>query len=104
VRDSLKELLEMLGFEVEAAADGPQGLAIARASSFDAILIDIGLPGMDGYEVCRELRRNPIEGCKLVALTGYGQPEDRARALAAGFDKHVAKPIDPSKIAALLSE
>jgi PAS domain S-box-containing protein len=98
-RQSLRLLLELAGHEVEAAADGPSGLA--RLSTFrpDVALIDLGLPGMDGYAVARAARERPeTRAIRLVAVTGYGQAEDRRRALAAGFDLHVTKPVDASML------
>jgi len=72
---------------------------VAPASPPDVMLIDIGLPGMDGYEVARRIRRHPeLGGVLLVALTGYGRDEDRRRAVEAGFDHHLVKPIDPKAL------
>jgi PAS domain S-box-containing protein len=101
--ESLGELVRMLGHEVELAYDGPSAVAQAGAMHPDLVLCDIGLPGMDGYEVARALRAQQDAGLRLVALSGYAQPEDVARALEAGFDKHVAKPPDPGKIEGLLA-
>ena len=103
-RDTLAMLLEIQGHRVETAADGPSGLEKALALQPEVALIDVGLPGMDGYEVARRIRasrgmRRPL----LVALTGYGAPEDRERALAAGFDSHVVKPVDDRTLAEILS-
>ena len=68
------------------------------------MLVDIGLPGMDGYEVARRVRQHPqLAGAALVALTGYGREEDRARALDAGFDHHLVKPVDPDVLEGLLA-
>ena len=98
-RQSLRLLLEMAGHEVEACEDGPSGLARLRAFRPDVALIDLGLPGMDGYTVAREARGRPeTRAIRLVAVTGYGQAEDRRRALAAGFDLHVTKPVDASML------
>jgi CheY-like chemotaxis protein len=98
-RQSLRLLLEMAGHEVEACEDGPSGLARLRAFQPDVALIDLGLPGMDGYAVAREARGRPeTRAIRLVAVTGYGQAEDRRRALAAGFDLHVTKPVDASML------
>ena len=70
----------------------------------DAAVIDVGLPGMDGYEVARAIRQQPDgRGMCLIALTGYGQADDQRRALAAGFDVHLTKPIDPAMIEDLLT-
>ena len=75
--------------------DGVGGLEAARANPPDLMLIDIGLPGMNGYEVAQAIRRDPtLKHLVLVALTGYGQPEDKMQAMAAGFDYHLAKPVD----------
>jgi CheY-like chemotaxis protein len=71
----------------------------ARVNRPDVMLIDIGLPGMDGYEVARGIRREPtLQDITLVALTGYGSAEDRSAAIAAGFDYHVVKPVDPDRL------
>src|SRR5262249_19974767 len=84
-RDALRALLEVSGHRVEVAADGPSGIELARQVRPDVTLVDIGLPGIDGYEVARTLRAERGDALRLVALTGYGQPEDRRRALDAGF-------------------
>ena len=98
-RQSLCLLLELAGHEVEACEDGPSGLARLRAFRPDVALIDLGLPGMDGYALAREARGRPeTRAIRLVAVTGYGQAEDRRRALAAGFDLHVTKPVDASML------
>ncbi len=100
--ESLGELVRMLGHEVELAYDGPSALAQADRTHPDLVLCDIGLPGMDGYQVARELRARQDGDLRLVALSGYAQPEDVDRALEAGFDAHVAKPPDPEQLARLL--
>jgi CheY-like chemotaxis protein len=104
VRDSLRELLEDSGHKVAAAADGLEGIQIASSFRPDAALVDIGLPGLDGYGVARQLRQSLGDGVLLVALTGYGLPEDRRRALEGGFDAHLTKPITLGAILRLLSE
>ncbi len=101
--ESLGELVRMLGHDVDLAFDGPSALAQARQLRPDLVLCDIGLPGMDGYEVARALRAAYDGSVRLVALSGYAQPEDVARALDAGFDKHVAKPPDPAKLERLVA-
>ena len=102
-RHSLRLLLEMAGHQVETSEDGPEGLAKLLAFRPDVALIDLGLPGMDGYAVAREIRRQgETRDLRLVAVTGYGQLEDRRRALAAGFDLHVTKPVDPALLDELL--
>ena len=102
-RDALRVLLELDGYDVEAAGDGPEGLEIARAKAPAVALIDIGLPGMDGYEVARRLRALAGPRSFLVALTGYSDPDDRRRAEEAGFDAHVVKPVDPDELIRLLA-
>lgn len=103
--DSLAMLLRLEGHEVRTAHDGPQALEAARAFRPHVVFLDIALPkGMDGHEVARRLRREPgLEKMVLVAMTGYGQPEDRARAETAGMDHHVTKPADPAAIHRLLA-
>jgi PAS domain S-box-containing protein len=100
--ETLGDLVRMLGHDVELAFDGPSALAEAGRTHPDLVLCDLGLPGMDGYQVARELRARHEGALRLVALSGYAQPEDVSRALASGFDRHVAKPPDPGKIEALL--
>jgi DNA-binding response OmpR family regulator len=91
--DSLREVLELVGHEVEVAHDGHQALEKARAFKPDVALCDIGLPGMDGYEVARAIRADPtLAATALVAFTGYARPDDERRAAEAGFDGHLAKP------------
>ncbi|HZP39349.1 MAG TPA: ATP-binding protein [Methylomirabilota bacterium] len=102
-RQSLRMLLELAGHLVETSEDGPAGLARADTFRPDVALIDLGLPGMDGYELAQELRQRPeTKAIRLVAVTGYGQAEDRRRALAAGFDLHVTKPVDASMLEEML--
>jgi signal transduction histidine kinase len=98
-REMMAMLLDSFGTRVLQAADGATGLAAARAHLPDIALVDIGLPGMDGYEVARQLRADPAtQGIRLVALTGYGLHEDQQRALAAGFDLHLVKPVPPGRL------
>jgi CheY-like chemotaxis protein len=94
--ESLQMLLELSGHEVETAPDGPSGMDTALRFRPDVVLCDVGLPnGMTGYDVARALRAHPtLRTCLLVALTGYGQDEDQRRALDAGFDRHLTKPVD----------
>jgi CheY-like chemotaxis protein len=100
---ALCEVVAHFGHSVEAVHDGPAAVARARERHPDVVLCDIGLPGMDGYEVARAIRADEaLHGIRLVAVSGYAQPEDRARAERAGFDAHVAKPADPATIARLL--
>jgi CheY-like chemotaxis protein len=103
-RESMRDLLEIWGHRVELAENGVMGLERALASLPDVALIDIGLPGMDGNEVARRIR-SVYDGDQiaLIAMTGYGQPEDRRRALQAGFDSYLVKPVDPGELARLLA-
>jgi PAS domain S-box-containing protein len=104
--DSLARVLQMAGHKVEIAYDGPEALAEARAHPPEIVLLDIGLPnGMDGYEVARRLRAEcGLKHALLVAVTGYGQEDDRLRAREAGFDAHLTKPVDFAELNELLME
>ena len=102
-REMLSAALRLQGHEVHVASDGPEGVSAALALEPDAALVDIGLPGFDGYEVARRIRAGTRgQATRLVALTGYGQPEDRRRTLDAGFDDHLVKPVDPGRVAEAL--
>ncbi|HEX6095739.1 MAG TPA: hybrid sensor histidine kinase/response regulator [Thermoanaerobaculia bacterium] len=94
IRDLLRIKLRQLGHKIEAAEDGTTGLEKLLASPPDIALVDIGLPGISGYEIARQARQTLGSQVYLVALTGYGQAEDKERALAAGFDVHLTKPPD----------
>jgi CheY-like chemotaxis protein len=100
------ELVLMIGnHEVAVARDGPTGIAQARQFRPDIVLCDVGLPGMDGYEIARALRADEtLRGTFLVALTGYARPEDIQRAADAGFDRHLAKPPDPERLLQQIEE
>jgi two-component system CheB/CheR fusion protein len=103
--DSLALLLSLAGHETHVARDGPQALARAEALRPDAILLDLGLPGLSGYEVCRRLRAEPwARTTPIVAITGWGQDDDRQRSKEAGFDGHLVKPIVLDELSALLGE
>ena len=102
VRQMLRILLEHEGHEVFEAVDGTEGVRAASRVRPDLALVDLGLPILDGYEVARFIRRQDHQPQRLVALTGYGQAEDRERALRAGFDDHLVKPVDPDRLAELL--
>jgi CheY-like chemotaxis protein len=103
-RNALRMLLELWGHRVEEAANGGRGLEIVRASRPEIVLVDLGLPDIDGHAVARSARSAPGgDAILLVAITGYGQPEDRRRAKEAGFDAHLTKPIDARELAEVLS-
>ncbi len=102
--DSFRILMETLGHEIHVAREGMAGLDAARARPFDMILVDIGLPGMSGYEVARRLRVEPVTAkAVVVAVSGYGRDEDKREARAAGFDHYLVKPIDPGALQNLLA-
>jgi len=102
--ETLSMVLEHLGVETRLAANGPEALAAFDGFRADAVLLDIGMPGMDGYEVARQLRaRYPDRRPMLVAITGWGQEDDRRRARAAGFDHHLVKPADLVALQELLA-
>jgi PAS domain S-box-containing protein len=102
--DSLRVFLELLGHEVAVAYTGPEGVNTAGRFRPAVVLCDIGLPGLDGYGVARELRRDPATaGSRLIAVTGYGSDEDRRRSREAGFDLHLTKPVDPIDLEPLLT-
>ena len=104
IRATLHDLLEMQGHQVDVAEDGPQAIERVLTLRPHVALVDIGLPGMDGCAVARTLRQDPAMRTRLVAMTGYGQAEDRRRALDAGFDAHVVKPVELDELARLLYE
>ena len=101
-RETLRRVLELDGHEVREAADGPEGIEVALASRPEVVIVDIGLPGLDGFEVARRLRAALGKAPLLIALTGYGQPEDRRLSRDAGFDVHLVKPVSPEQLAAAL--
>ena len=105
VLQGLRALLEVGGHEVQAVGDPASALRASASFVPDLAILDIGLPGMDGYELATELRRRPGFGnTRLVALSGYGQPADQARARAAGFAAHLVKPITPAQLYSLLAD
>jgi len=100
---SLRALLEFLGNVVEAANDGGEGLARARAFQPEIVFCDLGLPGMDGYAVARALREDPqLQGVVLVAMTGYAQFDERRRSAEVGFDDHLSKPANIERLEEVL--
>jgi CheY-like chemotaxis protein len=103
--EALAMLLELAGHEVRVAHGGRAALAIAQTFRPDVALLDIGMPDLSGYEVAKELRRLSWgAGICLVALTGWGRDDDRQRAMVAGFDRHLTKPIDAGALEALLAK
>jgi CheY-like chemotaxis protein len=102
--ESLAMLLRLQGHEVHVAYDGPTGVALTLKTVPDCVLVDIGLPGIDGYEVAKRLRAQDGNGMLLVALTGYGNNEDRMKSEQAGFDHHLVKPVPQSVLEDLLRD
>jgi CheY-like chemotaxis protein len=102
---TMATLQSMRGHETRTAFTGPDAVAAAAEFLPDVVLLDIGLPGMDGYQVARQLRAMPaLAGTFVVAMTGYGRDEDRALTEAAGFDRHMVKPVDLELLRQWLSE
>jgi CheY-like chemotaxis protein len=97
-RATLHLLLELNGFQVEDAEDGAEGVRRALGWQPDVAVVDIGLPVLDGYEVARQVKAALAGHIRLVALTAYASPEDKAKAFAAGFDVHLGKPADPEEL------
>jgi CheY-like chemotaxis protein len=102
--DSLAMMLRVLGHDTRTAYDGVQAIEAAEKYRPEVVLLDIGLPRMNGYEVCRHVREQAWgEGMLIVAVTGWGQDDDRRRSREAGFDHHLVKPVDPDRLLALLA-
>lgn len=102
--DSLSLLLQHLGHEVATAYDGLEAVSVAEEFCPDVVLLDIGLPRLDGYGVARRIRAEPWgKDMLLIASTGWGQDSDRARTKAAGFDHHLVKPVDLDTLTELFS-
>lgn len=95
-------LIKLSGHETSTAHNGPEALTMLDAVNPEVALLDIGLPEMDGYELARRIRER-VSDVYLIAVSGYGQPEDRARAAEAGFDEHFVKPVDSTQLIASLS-
>lgn len=101
--ESFAMLLSFSGHEVRVAHDGDAALDALREFRPDIAFLDIGMPGMTGYEVAEAVRAEPWgHDIKLIAVTGWGQPDDRLRARTAGFDRHLIKPIDPAEVDRLI--
>jgi CheY-like chemotaxis protein len=101
---SCARLLKGMGHEVQTAFDGLGALETARSFKPQTILLDIGLPGMNGYEVAKTLRNEGFENEVIVAVSGYGQPEDRERSRDAGFDDHLVKPVHRDALITVLQQ
>jgi CheY-like chemotaxis protein len=102
--DSLARMLRLIGHDTEMAHDGLEAVQAAAAFRPDVVLLDIGLPKMNGYEVARHIRKQPWgKGMALIAVTGWGQEEDKRRAFEAGFDHHLTKPVEAAALAKLLA-
>jgi len=102
--DSLAILLRFSGVEVHVAHDGSAALEAMRVFQAEIVILDLGMPGMDGYDVARRIRQNrQHKDVVLIALTGWGQPEDRKRSNEAGFDHHLVKPVEVDALQALLA-
>jgi CheY-like chemotaxis protein len=101
--DSMALLLTGMGCEVRTAYDGAAGLALLEVVAADVVLLDIGMPGMDGYETCQRIRERNGPSVVVIAVTGWGQEQDRRQAAQVGFDAHLTKPASPAQIAELLA-
>jgi CheY-like chemotaxis protein len=101
-REMLRHLLNLAGHEVHEAPDGPAGVEAALRLRPDIALVDVGLPGFDGYQLAQRVRGDAGSSIYLVALTGYGQPDDRRQAMEAGFDAHLVKPVKPDALLAAI--
>ncbi len=102
-REMLRAVLELQGHQVYEAGDGATGVPVVITSTPDIVLLDIGLPGMDGYQVARRLRHRLGMSVRLIALTGYSDAETRRATVASGFDAHLVKPVDPDDLARVLA-
>ena len=102
--DSLATLLDVVGYQVKVAYDGPEAIEAADAFRPDAALLDIGLPHLSGYDIARHIRGTRGQEVLLVAITGWGAEEDRRRAREAGFDHHFTKPADFERLVGLLGQ
>jgi len=102
--ETIAMLVELWGHQARIVHSGPAALEEAPGWRPEVVLLDIGLPGIDGYEVARRLRQEPaMAGALLVAMTGYGQERDRRMSSEAGFDHHLVKPVDPAVLQSLLA-
>jgi CheY-like chemotaxis protein len=101
---TLATMLELMGHEVRTAHDGLEGVEAAAEFRPDMILLDIGMPKLNGYDACRRIREQPWgKDVRIAALTGWGQDEDKVRSAEAGFDHHLVKPVDPTALEGVLA-
>ncbi|MGH6624097.1 MAG: hybrid sensor histidine kinase/response regulator [Burkholderiaceae bacterium] len=100
--ETMAELLQLMGHDVLTAMDGGGAVELALRERPDLVLLDIGLPGLNGFETCRSMREGGLTGTVVVAVSGYGNPEDRRLSQVAGFDEHLVKPVDPALLRALV--
>jgi CheY-like chemotaxis protein len=103
-REALGMILQLDGHSIASAAEGPEGLELILSERPDVALLDLGLPGMTGFEIATRVREELGESITLIAMSGYGQPEDVRRAEASGFNRHLTKPVDPKRLAAALRD
>jgi CheY-like chemotaxis protein len=102
--DSLGMLLRIMGNDIRTAYDGQEGVDVAGEFQPEVILFDIGMPKLNGYEACRSIREQSWgKGVVLIAVTGWGQDDDRRRSHEAGFDHHMVKPVDPKALMEMLA-
>lgn len=103
--DSMAMLLGAFGHDVHVAYNGDEALTVAEKERPDAVLLDIGMPGKDGYECAQAIRaKDWAQSTFLIALTGWGQESDKQRSKQAGFDRHLTKPVDPTALETLLAD
>jgi CheY-like chemotaxis protein len=100
--ETLAELLRIWGHDVRMAHDGAEAVEAAREYKPEVVLLDLGLPGMDGYAVAQQLKKDGTAGRMLVALTGYSDQRDKQRTQQVGFDHHLVKPVDPDALQKLI--
>jgi CheY-like chemotaxis protein len=102
--NTMAMLVEELGGSVRIAHDATSGLQALDDTAPDVVFLDIGMPSIDGYETCRQMRRRPSnKAMVIIAVTGWGQPQDKQRALDAGFDAHLTKPVELEALAGILT-
>ena len=103
--DTLAEVLEIMGCRTETAYDGLEGVEKAEQLRPDAVVLDLGMPRLNGYEACERIRAQPWgRHLRVVAVSGWGQQDDRRRSMQAGFDAHLVKPVAPEELLALLGK